>query len=86
MSSLLIVEDEETLAKNTVLYMERYGWSARLAPSAEDALASQSVGAYINAHMPGSQMHVLDAAGHCLQMTHPVEVARLIREFLATLP
>lgn len=54
--------------------------------SAEDALASQSVGAYINSHMPGSQMHVIDAAGHCLQMTHPIEVARLIREFLASLP
>ena len=40
MPTLLIVEDEETLAKNTVLYMERYGWNAQMTPSAEDALAT----------------------------------------------
>ena len=38
MPSLLLIEDEETLAKNTALYMERYGWSVVIAPSAEDAL------------------------------------------------
>ena len=38
MPSLLLIEDEETLAKNTALYMERYGWSVAIAPSAEDAL------------------------------------------------
>ena len=38
MPSLLLIEDEETLAKNTALYMERYGWSVAIAPSAEYAL------------------------------------------------
>ncbi len=45
MPSLLLVEDEATLAKNTALYMERYGWSVVIAPSAEDAL--QKIGEHV---------------------------------------
>ena len=59
---------------------------ALILQSAHDALASQSVGTYIHTHMPGSTLHVVEAAGHCLQMTHPGEVASLIRNFLAHQP
>ena len=59
---------------------------ALILQSAHDALASQGVGTYMQTHMPGSQLHLVEASGHCLQMTHPTEVARLIRTFLASLP
>jgi sigma-B regulation protein RsbQ len=49
--------------------------------SAVDALASLAVGQYLQSHMPGSRLEVIGATGHCLHMTHPEEVARLIHEF-----
>ena len=57
-----------------------------LLQSATDALASQAVGEYTHAHLPDSQLAVVDATGHCLHMTHPAEVARLIRAFMAARP
>lgn len=37
--AILIIDDEATLARNLALYLERQGWEARLAESAEDGLA-----------------------------------------------
>jgi sigma-B regulation protein RsbQ len=54
--------------------------------SAQDALAAQTVGTYMQNRMPDTRLHVVKAEGHCLHMTHPADVARLIRAFLASLP
>ena len=59
---------------------------ALILQSAADALAAQTVGEYIHAHMPASQLSVVEATGHCLHMTHPAEVARLIRAFAPAFP
>lgn len=37
--AILIIDDEATLARNVALYLERQGWEARVAGSAEDGLA-----------------------------------------------
>jgi sigma-B regulation protein RsbQ len=59
---------------------------ALILQSARDALAAPSVGQYVHANMPASQLHLVEAEGHCLHMTHPATVAALIRSFLAPLP
>jgi len=39
MPTLLLIEDETTLAKNIARYLERHGWDVDIAESAEDGLA-----------------------------------------------
>ena len=36
--AILVIEDEAVLAKNILIYLERYGYEVRLAPSAEEGL------------------------------------------------
>ncbi|MDE3010799.1 MAG: alpha/beta hydrolase [Pseudomonadota bacterium] len=49
-----------------------------------DAIAPCSVGEYMQRHMPGSTLRVLEFGGHCPHLSHPAETAALIREYLAT--
>lgn len=49
--------------------------------SAEDALAAVPIGEYVHRHIPRSRLEVVKAEGHCLHMTHPDQVAGLIRDF-----
>ena len=49
---------------------------------AEDAIAPLSVGRYVHEQIAGSQMKVLDAAGHAPHMTHPEQTITAIRQFL----
>lgn len=42
-----------------------------LLQSQVDALASESIGHYMQAHMPKSTLQVLPTEGHCIHMTHP---------------
>lgn len=50
--------------------------------SERDSLAATSVGRYMHNAFPDSRYEVVDADGHCLHMTHPAQVAGLIREFV----
>lgn len=54
-----------------------------LLQSGVDDLASPAVGRYMEAALAGSHYHELAAEGHCLHMTHPVEVADTIMNFLS---
>jgi sigma-B regulation protein RsbQ len=54
---------------------------ALILQSHEDALAALSIGEYVHSQMPASRLEVVSAKGHCLHMTHPEEVARLICDF-----
>ncbi len=38
MPTLLLIEDEATLAKNIAIYLTRYGWDVDISPTAEDAV------------------------------------------------
>jgi sigma-B regulation protein RsbQ len=49
----------------------------------DDAIAPLEVGTFLHAHLPGSSLRVLEATGHCPQMSHPDETVRAIKEYLA---
>jgi sigma-B regulation protein RsbQ len=49
----------------------------------DDAIAPLCVGEYLQQHLPGSTLRVMQATGHCPHMSHPEETIQLIREYLA---
>jgi sigma-B regulation protein RsbQ len=48
-----------------------------------DAIASEAVGRYVSANIPGSEFAQLRATGHCPHLSHPDETIAAIRSFLA---
>jgi sigma-B regulation protein RsbQ len=50
---------------------------------AEDAIAPQTVGAYVQRHLPDSRLVQLQASGHCPNLSAPEETISAIRRFLA---
>ena len=49
----------------------------------EDAIAPDTVGAYVHANLRGSTFRKLTATGHCPQLSHPAETVEAIQEYLA---
>jgi sigma-B regulation protein RsbQ len=49
----------------------------------QDAIAPLEVGTYVHQQIPGSTMVVLDATGHCPNLSAPEETTAAIRNFLA---
>lgn len=50
----------------------------------EDVIAPQAVGEYVNCQMPASELVILDATGHCPNLSAPEETTAAIHKFLAT--
>ena len=48
----------------------------------DDIIASEEVGEYVRDHIPGSKMVLLDATGHCPNLSAPGEVIAAIRQFV----
>ena len=48
----------------------------------EDAIAPMAVGAYLERHLPQSELRVIEANGHCPQISHPQLTIEAIRPFL----
>jgi sigma-B regulation protein RsbQ len=48
----------------------------------EDIIAPTSVGEYVHAQIPGSEFVLLDATGHCPNLSAPEEVTAAIRAFV----
>ena len=48
-----------------------------------DAVAPMEVGAYMERHVPGSTLSVIDAIGHCPHVSHPEETIAAMRDYLA---
>jgi len=48
----------------------------------EDIIAPTAVGEYVHANIPGSQFMLLDATGHCPNLSAPAEVTAAIRAFV----
>ena len=48
----------------------------------EDIIASETVGTYVRDRIPNSEMIVLDATGHCPNLSAPDEVIRAMRSFV----
>ncbi|MCO5733112.1 alpha/beta hydrolase [Rhizobium sp. SSA_523] len=52
----------------------------------EDIIAAEIVGDYVRAHIPGSTLTLLDATGHCPNLSAPHEVTTAMRHFLSPNP
>ncbi len=50
--------------------------------SQRDAIAGMQVGEYVRDHIPGSEMVVIDATGHCPNLSAPAETIAAIEGFL----
>lgn len=50
---------------------------------AQDVIAPTSVGAYTQRHLPNSQLAMLQATGHCPQLSAPAETIAAMQAFLA---
>jgi sigma-B regulation protein RsbQ len=48
----------------------------------DDAIAPQAVGAYVHEQIAGSELVLLDAVGHCPNLSAPEETVAAIKEFL----
>ena len=48
----------------------------------DDVIASEQVGRYVNDHLPQSRMIVLNATGHCPNLSAPKEVISAIEDFV----
>ncbi|HEY1951640.1 MAG TPA: alpha/beta hydrolase [Gemmatimonadaceae bacterium] len=55
---------------------------------ADDIIAPTTVGEYVHRELRGSQLHYLEATGHCPHMSHPEETIAAIKDYLsqASLP
>ena len=49
---------------------------------AHDVIAPLSVGIYLNEHLAGSQLTIIDTPGHCAQLTAPDQTLAAIEDFL----
>jgi sigma-B regulation protein RsbQ len=52
----------------------------------EDVIAPYAVGDYVHRHMPGSQLVIMNATGHCPNLSAPAETIAAIKTFLQSLP
>ena len=49
----------------------------------QDVIAPLAVGQYLQRHLPGSELHVLKATGHCPNLSAPQETVEAMRAYLA---
>ncbi len=50
---------------------------------AEDVIAPEAVGRYVHAHIPGSRLVMMEATGHCPNLSAPQETIAAIDAFLS---
>jgi sigma-B regulation protein RsbQ len=50
----------------------------------DDVIAPQAVGEYVLRAIPGSELAILDATGHCPNLSAPAETVAAIKAFLHT--
>ena len=63
--------------------LERVHTPSLVLQCAEDAIAPQVVGEYVHEHLPDSRFVLLDATGHCPNLSAPEATVDAIRTFLA---
>jgi sigma-B regulation protein RsbQ len=49
---------------------------------ADDVIAPEAVGKYINENTPLSMLYYMRATGHCPHVSHPVETVNLVKKYL----
>ena len=80
-------EIQKRFARATFLSDNRQDLSRVSAPSlvlqcTDDVIAPESVGEFVQRHIPGSTLHRLRATGHCPNLSSPDETVRAIASFL----
>ncbi len=55
---------------------------ALVVQSAVDAIAPPEVGRWVHAHLPGSELVVLDTVGHCPNLSAPEQLVAAMRDYL----
>jgi sigma-B regulation protein RsbQ len=48
----------------------------------DDVIAPTSVGEYVHEHLPNSELVLMEATGHCPNLSAPDETVAAIRDFL----
>jgi len=64
--------------------LERVPTPALVLQCSDDAIAPRPVGEYVHERLPDSRFVLLDATGHCPNLSAPEETVAAIREFLGT--
>jgi sigma-B regulation protein RsbQ len=62
--------------------LAKVGVPALVLQCSDDAIAPEAVGRYVAEQMPGGRFAMLDAVGHCPNLSAPEETAAAIEEFL----
>jgi sigma-B regulation protein RsbQ len=52
----------------------------------DDLIAPEPVGRYVHRHLPGSTFRLLEAHGHCPNLSAPAETVAAIQHFLTEGP
>jgi sigma-B regulation protein RsbQ len=65
--------------------LERVSVPTLVLQCAQDAIAPREVGEYVHRSIPGSRFVLLDATGHCPNLSAPAATVAAIRDFLPTL-
>jgi len=63
--------------------LERVRTPALVVQCRDDVIAPQEVGAYVHEHLRGSELVVLDASGHCPNLSAPRELVAAMSNYLA---
>jgi sigma-B regulation protein RsbQ len=66
--------------------LDAAGTPALILQCSEDVIAPRAVGEYVHRHMPGSQLVLMEATGHCPNLSAPEETVTAIRRFISSLP
>ncbi len=63
--------------------LARVATPALVLQCSDDAIAPEPVGRFVDAHLPDSRLVMLDATGHCPNLSAPAETVAAIRDYLA---
>ncbi|GAA3452060.1 alpha/beta fold hydrolase [Dactylosporangium matsuzakiense] len=75
---------EVTFRSDNRADLDRVSVPTLILQCSDDVIAPQEVGAYVNAHIPGSTLVVLKATGHCPNLSAPEETFAAIDGFVRT--
>ncbi len=73
---------EVTFLADNRLDLAKVATPSLIVQCSNDAVAPMEVGAYMERHLPGSTMSVIDATGHCPHVSHPEGTIAAMRDYL----
>lgn len=64
--------------------LQRVNTPALVLQCSDDSVAPESVGRFVHSRLKDSAFRLMNATGHCPQLSHPDETIEALREYLAT--